>query len=365
MTPFGYGVTHRGRLLRAGEQVDTWEVEVTALAANRTIGPFESTVPALEAGDRVLLIQVGASLTDLVIVGKLPPTPIDAILPIDIDDVTGLDAALAGKQPLDTDLTTIAGLTATTDSVMQAKAGAWAARTLVQLAADLSTLLQPLDSDLTTIAGLTATTDSVMQAKAGAWSARTLVQLAADLSVALQPLDADLTAIAALAPTNDDIIQRVGGAWTNRTMAQLLTALNPPRAQLRQTVTQSLTNTAFTIITFDTESRDTANAHSTVSNTGRWTFPTAGDAWVSGAVCFGSSNGFKATRWTLSGTVVPGSQIDITTTAGAQWPIPARGMWITGTAGQYIELQGYQEVGVLSTGVSSDVQSSMSVWFAG
>ena len=34
-------------------------------------------------------------------------------------DITGLDTALAGKQPLDTDLTTIAGLTATTDNVIQ------------------------------------------------------------------------------------------------------------------------------------------------------------------------------------------------------------------------------------------------------
>lgn len=45
--------------------------------------------------------------------------------------------AFAGLQPLDTDLTTIAGLTATTDSFMQAKASAWAARTVAQVRADL------------------------------------------------------------------------------------------------------------------------------------------------------------------------------------------------------------------------------------
>lgn len=41
--------------------------------------------------------------------------------------------------------------------------------------------VQPLDSDLTTIAGLTATTDSFLQSKAGAWAARTIAQIKADL----------------------------------------------------------------------------------------------------------------------------------------------------------------------------------------
>jgi hypothetical protein len=40
---------------------------------------------------------------------------------------------------------------------------------------------QPLDSDLTTIAGLTATTDSFMQSKASAWASRTVAQVSADL----------------------------------------------------------------------------------------------------------------------------------------------------------------------------------------
>lgn len=49
----------------------------------------------------------------------------------------GLKAVADTKQPLDTDLTTIAGLTATTDNVIQSKAGAWASRTMAQLATDL------------------------------------------------------------------------------------------------------------------------------------------------------------------------------------------------------------------------------------
>jgi hypothetical protein len=51
--------------------------------------------------------------------------------------VTGLVSALAGKQASDADLTTIAGLTATTDNFMQAKSSAWASRTPTQVTADL------------------------------------------------------------------------------------------------------------------------------------------------------------------------------------------------------------------------------------
>lgn len=47
-------------------------------------------------------------------------------------------AAQAASQPLDADLTTIAGLTATTDNFIQSKAGAWASRTIAQVKTDLS-----------------------------------------------------------------------------------------------------------------------------------------------------------------------------------------------------------------------------------
>lgn len=54
-----------------------------------------------------------------------------------VADTTGLQAALDGKQPLDADLTTIAGLTVVNDSLLQGKAGAWAVRTPAQVKTDL------------------------------------------------------------------------------------------------------------------------------------------------------------------------------------------------------------------------------------
>lgn len=55
----------------------------------------------------------------------------------DLSSYATTSAVAAGYQPLDSDLTTIAGLTATTDSFLQAKAGAWAARTIAQVKTDL------------------------------------------------------------------------------------------------------------------------------------------------------------------------------------------------------------------------------------
>jgi hypothetical protein len=49
---------------------------------------------------------------------------------------------------------------------------------------------QPLDSDLTTIAGLTATTDNFLQSKSSAWESRTPAQVAVDLQGA--GLDVDM-----------------------------------------------------------------------------------------------------------------------------------------------------------------------------
>lgn len=50
---------------------------------------------------------------------------------------TATQTALDGKQPLDSDLTTIAGLVATTDNFIQSKASAWASRTVAQVKTDL------------------------------------------------------------------------------------------------------------------------------------------------------------------------------------------------------------------------------------
>ena len=54
------------------------------------------------------------------------------------DPLDTITIAVTGVQPLDSDLTTIAGLTATTDNVIQSVSNAWASRTPAQLKATLA-----------------------------------------------------------------------------------------------------------------------------------------------------------------------------------------------------------------------------------
>jgi hypothetical protein len=66
---------------------------------------------------------------------------------------------------------------------------------------------QPLDSDLTAIAALTPTNDNIMQRKAGAWVDRTIAQFITDLTAGLSALFAPL----AKGVTNGDTHDHVGG----------------------------------------------------------------------------------------------------------------------------------------------------------
>jgi hypothetical protein len=103
--------------------------------------------------------------------------------------VLGEGGGGGGASTLD-DLTDVTITAAANGDVLQFDGSAWvdvAMSTI--LAAYLTTAAaaaayQPLDSDLTTIAGLAATTDNFMQAKAGAWASRTPAQVVTDLAAA-------------------------------------------------------------------------------------------------------------------------------------------------------------------------------------
>jgi hypothetical protein len=197
------------------------------------------------------------------------------------------NAALDGKQPLDSDLTAIAGLSPNDNDFIQRKSGSWTNRSIPQVKTDLalnnvdntsdlnkpistatqsvlnnkldstlaSGVYQPLDSDLTSIAGITPSNDDIIQRKAGVWVNRSLLEYKTDLALnnvdntsdankpvssatqtvlnnkldatlassTYQPLDSDLTSISNLAPSNDDFIQRKAGVWQNRTILEVKT----------------------------------------------------------------------------------------------------------------------------------------------
>lgn len=120
-------------------------------------------------------------------------------------DVTNLVTDLAAKQPLDTDLTTIAGLTATTDNFMVAASSAWASRTPAQA----KTSLALVKGDV----GL----GSVDNTSDAAKPVSTATQTALD---AKQALDAQLTSLAALAFTgNASKVVRVNAGETDFELA--------------------------------------------------------------------------------------------------------------------------------------------------
>lgn len=149
-----------------------------------------------------------------------------------------VNAALAGYQPLDSDLTAIAALSTTTygrSLLTLANVAALAASLVSELDASFLTpaegnaAYQPLDSDLTAIAALSTTSygRSLLTTASVAALAASLVSdldasflTPAEGNAAYQPLDSDLTAIAALSTTS------YGRALLTLADAAALTALS-------------------------------------------------------------------------------------------------------------------------------------------
>jgi hypothetical protein len=86
------------------------------------------------------------------------------------------------------------------------------------------------------------------------------------------------------------------------------TGVYRPLAQLYQSVAQSIGNAAWTALTFDTETLDRDNGHSTTSNTSRYTAQTAGYYLVIGGVDWApNATGNRLIRFAVNGTAVAGS----------------------------------------------------------
>lgn len=162
------------------------------------------------SGAASVALASAAGYTDTAIADLIASAPgvlntldeLAAALGDDANFAATITAALAGKQPLDADLTAIALLTTTSyGRAFLALADAAAGRTALGLV--IGTDVQAFNAALASISGLTPANDDVLQRKAGAWVNRTIAQLATDLGLAAtyQPLDSDLSAIAALATT--------------------------------------------------------------------------------------------------------------------------------------------------------------------
>jgi hypothetical protein len=290
MTRPAYGVSHRGRVLRAGIQPDTYDVEVTSLAQSRTYGPIESTVAELVAGDRVLLTQIGLSLSDLVIVGRLPPAAL-ATLPIGIDDVTGLQTALDGKAD-DSEITALDGRLDTAEATLTSLDGRLdTAETDIDAlqAADVS-----LDSRLDTAEATLITLDGRLDTAEVDIDALQ----AADVSLdgRLDTAEATLTTLAAWKTTVDALLPKIG---VSRRRLTDQTINNTATMQSDTVLTWPvLASTAYTGDVYFTYSSD-ATADFKVG----WSCP-AGASMRWTVTGIDTAGAFLSTGWTLNTTAV-------------------------------------------------------------
>lgn len=136
---------------------------------------------------------------------------------------------------------------------------------------------QPLDADLTTIAGLTPSNDDVIQRKAGAWSNRTIAQLLTDLDVIANSL---LT-------TRGDLIRRGAagpqrlalGSARQRLISDGTDAVwaSVSGCEVNRTGQSVASSTAFTVISYtNADTTDTDAYHDTSTNPSRLIAPFTG-----------------------------------------------------------------------------------------
>src|SRR6266498_2901474 len=122
--------------------------------------------------------------------------------------------------------------------------------------------------------------------------------------------------------------------------------LDPPRAELRQTVTQNLTTATWTDITYTTEDYDQTNdpGHDTVTNTARYTAPVT--AWYEISGCVATATMASSTlfvRAAVNGSAVAASRAATPFVSGAATGVALPRFGVFLTAGDYVTMQGRQD----------------------
>ena len=114
-------------------------------------------------------------------------------------------------------------------------------------------------------------------------------------------------------------------------------------ARVYNNAAQSIPNTTWTALTFNSERFDTSNIHSTSSNTSRLTAPTGGKYLITGTACFTNNvTGFRTFAFTINGTYINQSS---TSNSGAFDSCQSPSTVYQLNAGDYAEFMVYQNSG--------------------
>lgn len=128
-----------------------------------------------------------------------------------------------------------------------------------------------------------------------------------------------------------------------------------------QTVVQALPNQAWTALTFDAEHYDTDAMHSTTTQNSRIVIPVSGTYLLVGGVAFAfNATGRRGAQWAVGGVANAFGALTMLptlTAAGSNPALAATSLPLRLTAGQYVELQAFQDTGAaLNTLVLSSTQ---------
>lgn len=169
-----------------------------------------------------------------------------------------------------------------------------------------------------------------------------------------------------------------GGGYVVTTQLNQITAainflMNKPAFRGRQTSAQTLSSSVWASITLDIEDLDsdpsgTGGAHSTSTNTSRFTAVYAGWYFCSGGVGWSSMAtpaGRRGVRWAVNGSALRASanhfQPGTSTLAGSYG---ARGILVFLGVGDYVEAQGFFEGGgTLALNVTDERDPSVDIFW--
>lgn len=146
------------------------------------------------------------------------------------------------------------------------------------------------------------------------------------------------------------------------------TKLNVPVARMRQTATQTLTNGVYGAVTFTAEDFDSANGHSTSTNTSRYTAQSGWDGvyrLMGGLAFVSNATGNRGCHWRKNGTALAASDLMLPACGGGSATrIPAQSIDVDLAVGDYIELWAFQgSGGNLDTVSNADVASFFDIQF--